>query len=613
VSGIPAELVANSSVAYDAVSVLRDGRVVYWLESRPDGSDALVRWTLEEGVQDVLPDGPSVASYVHEYGGGAYLATETDIWFSSATDQQLYRATGEHAISVSSPPAVPGSVRYADMRLNPDNQGLWAVRERHEPASVINELVWLPTTGGGPRIAAEGWDFYSFPRPSPDGRWLAWTCWNAPLMPWDGTWLQLAEVLAPGRLGEPVLVAGGPEESVFQPEWSPDGVLHLVSDRSGWWNLYAWRDGQLSPVWTPESELGVAQWEFGYSTYAFLNRDRIAVLAQNGGRQSLHVVEDGATHDVDLPFTSIKPYLSAAGATVALIASSPLRAPQVVLVDIDTGGQRTLAAPQHPLGCKTLSQPRPFIFPTRDGAHAHGLYHPPAHNRPRPPLIVKAHPGPTTNTPLRLDWHTQYFTSRGYAVAEIDYRGSTGYGRPYRQALRSQWGVVDAQDCADAATHLAAVGLADPHRTVIWGASAGGYTALRALTLTDTFTAAIAHSPVIDPETWRNSAPKFQAHHTDGLIGPSPTSTTYQQRSPLQHSKSINQPVLILHGTHDPITPPEQSAALVQALGRQAHLITFAGEGHTLRTPESIERALRAELDFLTNPRSLQIPPRKSK
>ncbi|WP_395110613.1 S9 family peptidase [Actinomadura sp. SCN-SB] len=600
-SAITAELVAKASVAYDAVTVLDGGNLVYWLEGRPDGSDALVSWTPQTGVRDVLPGGPSVASYVHEYGGGAYLATDTGIWFCNADDQRLYHATGDHIIPLTRAPNVPGSVRYADMRLNPDRHGLWAVRERHEPDAVINELVWLPATGGETRVVASGWDFYSYPRPSPDGRWLAWTCWNAPLMPWDGTWLHLAEILAPGQLGEPIVVAGGPEESVFQPEWSPDGVLHLVSDRSGWWNLYAWRDNRLSPVWTPESELGVAQWEFGYSTYAFLDHGRIAVLAHNGGQQYLHILQEGTTRHVDLPFTSIKPYLSASNTTAAIIAASPTQAPQVVLVDLDTGRHRTLAAPN--TSTSTLSWPRAFTFPTRDGARAHGWYHPPAEDRRQPPLIVKAHPGPTASTPLRLDWHTQYFTSRGYAVAEIDYRGSTGYGRRYRQALHGQWGVLDALDCADAAAYLIATGHADRQRTAIWGASAGGYTALRAIALTDIFTAAIAHSPVIEPTTWRNAAPKFQAHHTDSLIGPpAQAKETYRQRSLLQHPENINRPILLIHGDNDPITPPEQSHLLAQTLGHQAHLLSFRNEGHTLRTPDSIQQALQAELDFLTNP-----------
>ncbi|GAA2166498.1 S9 family peptidase [Actinomadura napierensis] len=537
-----------------------------------------------------------MASYVHEYGGGAYYATDTDVWFCNAADQRIYRTTNHGPV-----PATPSTaVRYADMR--PSTGGLWAVREHREDDRVINDLAWIPTSTGATRTVASGWDFYSFPRPSPDGRWLAWTCWNNPNMPWDGTTLYLAEILDnSGTLAEPVPIAGGPDESVFQPEWSPDNVLHFISDHSGWWNLYRWTGDHTEPVLQRDAELGVAQWEFGYSTYAFLD-DAIAVLVQYGGTQTIELLRGGKTTTLDLPYTSIKPYLSGSGTTIAAIASSPQQAPRVVLIDAATGHHRPLTRTPA-TNPQPASLPEPFTFPTRDGGTAHGVYHHPRSVEGRPPLIVKAHPGPTANTPLRLDWHTRYFTSRGYAVAEIDYRGSTGYGRAYRQALHGRWGVLDAHDCADAAVHLAATGRTDPDRTVIWGASAGGYTALRALAITDTFTAAIAHCPVIDPATWRDAAPKFQAHHADALIGPWPdTATIYQQRSLLHHPGHITRPVLILHGQDDPITPPDQSRALADVLGSRARLLTFPGEGHVLRSPNSIKQALAVEEDFLTNP-----------
>ncbi|MFB4298475.1 S9 family peptidase [Actinomadura sp. NTSP31] len=589
---VPADKVAEATTSLDAVQVLQGGAVVYWLEGRPDGHDALVRWTPGDGARDVLGPGTDVASHVHEYGGGAYHATDTGIWFCDAADQRIYRTTDHDPVPVT--PAA--GARYADMR--PGVGGLWTVRERHEDTCVINDLVWVPASADEPRTVASGWDFYSFPRPSPDGRWLAWTCWNAPNMPWDGTTLYLAEVLdSAGTLGTPRLIAGGSDESVFQPEWSPDNVLHFISDRTGWWNLYRWTGDRIEPVLQRQAELGVAQWEFGYSTYTFLD-DAIAVLVQQGGTQRIELLRDGKTTALDLPYTSIKPYLSGSGTTIAAIASSPQQAPQTVLIDAGTGRHQPLkSAHAHP-----ASNPEPFTFPTRDGSTAHGLYHSPSAVQGPPPLIVKAHPGPTANTPLRLDLHTQYLTSRGYAVAEIDYRGSTGYGRTYRQALHGQWGVLDAHDCADAATHLAATGRADPDRTVIWGASAGGYTALRGLAITDTFTAAIAHCPVIDPATWRDAAPKFQAHHADTLIGPWPdTAPTYQQRSLLHHTEHITRPVLILHGDDDPITPAAQSRALAAALGPQADLLTLPGEGHVLRSPNSIKQALTAELAFLTD------------
>lgn len=588
---IPAELVAQESTAYDAVQMA--GEAVYWLEGRPNGRDVLVRWHPDDAKQDVTPEGMDVASYVHEYGGGAYLATTEEVWFCNAADQRIYhqRIHG-HPTPVTPQPERPGSHRYADLALSPDGRSLFCVRERYEPHGVINELVVLPADGQGTvRTIASGWDFYSFPRPSPDGRWLAWTCWNAPYMPWDATWLFVAEIHPDNRLGDPVRVAGGPTESVFQPQWSPDNTLHFISDRSGWWNLYRWQDGQSQPVLHQEAELGVAQWEFGYSTYAFMANDLIAVIAQQGTRQQVQILEANRLRAISLPYNSIKPYLSGHDTKATLIASSPTQTPSVVYINIDTTQAQHLAGateiPDH-----ELSPPEPFTFPTRDGAHAHGLYYPPttpAQSTP-PPLLVKAHPGPTANFPQRLDWHTQYFTSRGYAVAEVDYRGSTGYGRRYRQALQGQWGTLDAHDCADAATHLAKIGKAHPDRMAIWGASAGGYTALRALTITDTFAAAIARSPVINPATWSRAAPKFQAHHAEGLTGSHSADTAVQADS---------RPVLMLHGENDRITPAEETQAFAAALGGRARLVTFPNEGHTLRSKSATEASLEIEGAFL--------------
>jgi dipeptidyl aminopeptidase/acylaminoacyl peptidase len=600
VTGLPADLIARASTSYDAVRICGD--TLFWVEGRTNGGDVLIRWTQQDGEQAITPRGFSVASYVHEYGGGAWAATQEAVWFCNADDQRLYRTTSTGTIPVDPPPPHPGTIRYADLRMDPGGRHLWAVRERHEPGRVINDLVAIPaTTAAEPRTAASGWDFYAFPRPSPDGRRLAWTCWNAPLMPWDGTWLFAADVSAGGDLGEPVLVAGGADESVFQPEWSPAGVLHFASDRGGLWGLYKWQDADVVPVAVPEAELGVAQWEFGYSTYAFLDSGQIAVIAQRGSRQSLEIAGQGRLRPVDLPYTSIKPYLSAHGSNVAMIASSPAQAPAVVLVDADRHTSQQIAGPDPLADSGSLSQPDPFVFTSRDGAAIHGLYYPPQHpRRIPPPLVVKAHPGPTANVQLRLDWHTQYLTSHGFAVAEIDYRGSTGYGRDFRNALRSAWGERDALDCADSAEYLATLGRADPQRTAIWGASAGGYTALRALIRTPVFAAGIARSPVIDPQTWRDAAPKFQAHHADGLIGPWPEAApTFWARSVLHNADAISRPVLLLHGDQDTITPVAESRALARALGDRCQLAVFPGEGHTLRSPNVQRRALEMETGFL--------------
>jgi dipeptidyl aminopeptidase/acylaminoacyl peptidase len=600
VNGLPAQRAAQASVSYDAARILPQG--VFWVEGRHDGRDVLVRWTPEQGSRDVIPAGFSVASRVHEYGGGAWTADGEAVWFCNASDQRLYHMASSEVRPASWQAGQPGTTRYADLTVHPGGNVLWSVRERHQPDQVVNDLVAMPLNlAAAPRIAASGQDFYAFPRPSPDGTRLAWTSWDAPQMPWDGTCLHVAEADRDGNLGEPVLAAGGRDESVFQPEWSPDGILHFLSDRSGWWGLYTWKDGDVTAVWTDTAELGVAQWEFGYSTYAFLDPGRIAVIVQRGPHQSLNIIGHGQARQIPLPYTSIKPYLSACGNDIALIASNATTPPAVVTVNADDHAIRQITQPRTAASPATMSEPEPFSFTAHDGTRVHGLYYrpwdPAAHP---PPLVVKAHPGPTANVQMRLDWHTQYLASLGFAVAEIDYRGSTGYGRAFRNALRGTWGNDDALDCAQAARHLAGRDKADPSRTVIWGASAGGYTALRAAILTPGLAGCIARSPVIDPRTWRQAAPKFQAHQTDNLIGPWPEQApAYQARSVLHNAQAITCPVLLLHGAADPVTPASQSRELARKLGDLAQLAVFPDEGHTLRSPRVLQQALELERSFL--------------
>ncbi|AWS47066.1 prolyl oligopeptidase family serine peptidase [Streptosporangium sp. 'caverna'] len=590
VSPIPAELVARATVSHDAVQTV--GEIVYWIEGRPSG-DVLVRWTASDGSQDVLPEGFHVASYVHEYGGGAYLATERDLWFCNAYDQRIYHVSeGRDPVPVTPVPVLPGALRYADLRLLPGSSWLICVRERHEDdGSVHNELVILPgDRSAEPRVIASGDDFYMSPEPSPDGRRLAWVSWNAPLMPWDGSCLWVADIQPDGSLTDPRLVAGGEEESVCQPRWSPEGVLHLVSDRSGWWNLYAWRDDRLDPVITGEFEVAAAPWEFGYRTYAFQGAQVVAVI-QQGPRHHLAVRNpDGALERLVLPYTSIKPYLAMAGWSIAFIGSSSALLPTVVLADPD-GSVRELASAGLVLVPASLVRPEPFVFSTRDGAEAYGLYYPPLEESDQPPpLLVRAHPGPTANWPLRLDLHAQYFTSRGFAVADIDYRGSTGYGRAYRLQLRGRWGTVDATDCADATLHLAATSRVDPRRMTIWGASAGGYTVLRALATTDAFAAGVARSAVVDLEAWSAAAPKFQAHHAELL---------HSEHSSEVSEPGIRRPLLLIHGDEDRVTPLAQACTLVQRLGRSSHLLIVPRMGHTLQRPSDVHCVLRVELGHL--------------
>jgi dipeptidyl aminopeptidase/acylaminoacyl peptidase len=474
------------------------------------------------------------------------------------------------------------------------------VRERHDDAGVTNELVMLPADGSAvPWPVAQGWDFYSFPRPSPDGSTLAWTTWRHPLMPWDGTWLWTAEIRQDGTLGPAWHIAGGPDESVFQPEWSPGGVLHFVSDRTGWWDLYSCPpDGAIvSLVHLESADLGTAQWEFGYSTYAFLDQDRIAVLAYQGGATQLNIWDRRRpnTRVVESPYTSMKPYLAAHPRGVTMIGAAPDRMPAVIVADIASGKFRELTAATGVAPGSQAPNPEVRNIPARDGGRVYAtLYRPQPDTNPAPvPMVVRAHPGPTCNASLRLDPWVQFFVSHGFAVLDVDYRGSTGYGRAYRTALRGQWGVLDVSDCVDAVHAVGQDGSLDLTRVVISGASAGGYTALRAATNTTRFRAATVRSAIVDPAAWRAAAPKFQSRHADLLLGPV---STWRDRSLFRPGTTAHCPILAIHGDRDTVTPLRQVRELVETLGERVSLVVYPDEGHGLNRPENIEHSEYVEL-----------------
>lgn len=587
---------AGPSVAsFDAVQFA--GEHLYWIEGRPSG-DVLVRSRGSAGPEDVLPPGVAVASYVHEYGGGAYLATGNTVWFVRADDQQIWRVTRAGLQAVTAAPQ-HGQNRYADLRLSPHGL-LVAVRERHHNDAVTNELVMLPADGSAaPWPMAQGWDFYSFPRPSPDGNTLAWTTWRHPLMPWDGTWLWIAEIRKDGTLGAARHIAGGPDESVFQPEWSPGGVLHFVSDRTGWWDLYACPpNGDIvSLVHLESADLATAQWEFGYSTYAFLDNDRIALLAHQGGATKLNIWDRcrPPVRAVELPYTSIKPYLAAHARQIAMIVSAPDRMPAIIVTDIDSREPHELTAAAGVAPGWQAPNPEVVDILARDGGRVYATLHRPrSENGSAPaPVIVRAHPGPTSNAPLRLDPWVQFFVSQGFAVLDVDYRGSTGYGRAYRNALRGHWGVLDVSDCIDAVQARGHDGTLDLTRVVISGTSAGGYTALRAATNTKHFRAATVRSAIVDPVAWRTAAPKFQSHHVDLLLGPI---STWRDRSLLCPGITAHCPILAFHGDQDTITPLRQVREFAATIGDRVSLVVYPDEGHGLRRPTNIEHAIHAEL-----------------
>jgi dipeptidyl aminopeptidase/acylaminoacyl peptidase len=616
-SPISAELVAAGGVSLDEVRVA--GPAVCWVEGRPlEGGRQVVRRAVPGlPVEDLVPEGFNARTRVHEYGGGSYALAGETLFFSNFRDQRLYRLDpgGDRPRPVTPEPPTPAAHRYADACPTPDGRRLVCVRERHQDGQVDNELVVLPADGGGePLVLAAGRDFYASPRVSPDGRRLAWLEWDHPNMPWDGTELRLAALDGDALAGDPVTVAGGPDEAVFQPEWSPDGVLHLISDRTGWWNLYrvgSQGSGALEALFPAEEEFGHPQWVFGMATYAFLPGGRIACIHGRGPLQRLGVLEaDGTLADLDLPFTSFHPpQVRAAGERVACIAGSPADARAVVLIDPAGGGVEVLRSSEdRELDPGYLTVPEPIEFPTEGGRTAHALYYPPANRDAqgpageRPPLVVASHGGPTSGVTSDLHVSYQYFTSRGIAVVDVDYGGSTGYGRAYRQRLDGRWGIVDVDDCVAAARHLVGRGDVDPARLAIRGGSAGGYTTLCALTFRDDFTAGASYYGVADVAALARDTHKFESRYLDRLIGPWPEAEAlYRERSPIHFTDRLSCPVILLQGLEDEVVPPTQAemmAAALDAKGIPYAYLPFPGEQHGFRQAAHIRRALEAELYF---------------
>lgn len=614
-SPIRSDLIASASIALGSVAV--SDNAVYWLEGRPTegGRSVLVKRTTDGSVTDVTPQGFNVRTLVHEYGGGALWLHGDTVFFANFADQRLYRQDpGEEPRPITPEPPAPRSLRYADGCVTPDGRLIICVQEEHAPdGQVHNRLVALPADGSAePRIIAEGHDFYSFPRVSPDGTRLVWTTWDHPRMPWDGTDLWIATLNQDGTLSDVRHLAGGTEESIFQPAWSPDGTLHLISDRTGWWNLYALHGGELTPLAPMDAEFGVPQWVFGLSTYDFLPDGRIACLYSQQGLTHLGVITPGSgrVEPVETSFTAFR-YIHAApsGEQVWVIAASAAHPASVASIDLQTGHatvvRKSLEVDIDP---GYLSTPEPIEYPTDGGLTAHALFYRPA-NRDftgpegeRPPLLVLSHGGPTGQTTSALNLEIQFWTSRGFAVVDVNYGGSTGYGREYRERLKGNWGIVDVADCVNAARYLAQQGEVDGERLAIEGGSAGGYTTLCALTFTDVFSAGASYFGVADAAALARDTHKFESRYLDGLIGPYPEAEDlYRERSPLYHADRISCPIILLQGLEDAVVPPAQAEAMVEALeaNRIPHAyIPFEGEQHGFRKAENIRRSLDAVYYF---------------
>lgn len=613
-----------------------EGAAVIWAEGRATegGRTQLVRRpdrSTDGSRTDLLPAGANARTAVHEYGGGAWWlhpGSPGVVWYVEWSDQRVYRLdhrADDDPVALTPEPAVARGDRYADGHVAPDGSWLVAVREHHPseqaPATeVVNEVVRLDARApSAPQVLVTGPDFVAAPRISPDGAALAWLSWDHPSMPWDDVELTVRDLVS----GVDTVVAGGPGESVTEPQWQPDGSLTFLSDRTGWWNLYRWMPGEdIEPLVRIDAEIGVPGWALGGSRYALLDDGRVVFARSSHGFDALAVRElDGTITELDTPFSVVGSVRADGPHAVVCVAGSPTAEPgvhRVVPAPASAGepgaaGVQTLRAPRdlglHP---ETISVPEPIQFLSGDAEGSprtgYALYYPPlgAHDAPAdelPPLLVVIHGGPTGAAAPVLSVGVQYWTSRGFGVVDVDYAGSTGYGREYREQLKGAWGVVDVADCLAAARTLAETGRVDPARMAIRGGSAGGFTTLAALARADTpFSAGADHFGVADLAALAADTHKFESRYLDGLVGPYPEAgDVYRERSPLTHVDRFSTPLIVLQGDEDAIVPPNQSEMIVDALrtrGVPVAYLLFRGEQHGFRKAENIRRALDAELAF---------------
>ncbi len=611
-SPITADLIVSGSVGLSQPTL--EGRDIYWVEMRPSegGRNVIVRLEPSGKTADVNPQPFNARTRVHEYGGGDYIVHNRAVYFSNFADQRLYvqQGTGKPA------PITPAAeMRYASCVFDAIRNRLICVREDHTNAELeaVNTIaaVNVDSSNGCGEVLVSGSDFFGAPRISNDGSRIAWISWDHPNMPWNGTELWVGEFLPDGSIGNRELIAGGPAVSILQPEWSPTGRLYFVSDRNGWWNLYRQNEhGSVESVIEMEAEFGMPQWIFGLSNYAFADPDIIVCTYSRRGFSELGKI-DVKTRKllaVPSPYTDIS-FVRADSGRAVLRAGSPSEPAAIVLWKASTDEFEVLRHSNN-LGIDSsfFSAAAAVEFPTEGGLTAHGFFYPPrnphysAPDGELPPLLVKSHGGPTSAAASALSLNIQYWTSRGIAVLDVNYGGSTGFGRAYRERLTDNWGIVDVDDCANGARYLVQRGEVDSNRLMITGGSAGGYTTLCALTFREVFGAGASHYGVSDAEALAKETHKFESRYLDGLFGPYPEQReTYRARSPINFTEQLACPVIFFQGLEDQVVPPNQAEVMVAALkekGIPVAYVPFEKEQHGFRQAKNIKRALEGELYF---------------
>jgi dipeptidyl aminopeptidase/acylaminoacyl peptidase len=611
-SPITSEIIVKDGINFTGLTVDEDN--IYWIETRPaEGGRHVIVCRSNDGViADVTPMPFNVRSTVHEYGGGAMAVSRGIVFFSNFSDQRLYR---QESGGIPRPLTPPNAFRYADASIDWDRDLLFCVREDHtKTGEAVNSIVKLDLVAGGPGdIVIEGNDFYSSPRLSPNGKYLAWVTWNHPHMPWHGTELWLAEVNQDGSLTNKFIVAGGREESVLHPQWSHGNELYFASDRTGWWNLYRFRSGDVEPLHSMEAEFAGGGWALGECKYSFsADGSVICAFNQNGLWKFAWIDSESLEFCFyDLPFTDIgrSGLHVLSGLQGVCTVGSPTSVAAVVLFDLITGSHSVLRQSKEiDIEEGYLSVPEAIEFPTGNGLTAHAFFYPPLNRyfegyaSEQPPLLVISHGGPTGATSATLKLETQYWTTRGIAVVDVNYGGSTGYGVAYRQRLTGNWGIVDVDDCVNAAKYLIKRGDVDGDRLMIRGGSAGGYTTLAALTFTNVFKAGASYYGISDLEMLARDTHKYESRYLDSLIGAYPERRDlYIDRSPIHHVDNLSCPLILFQGLEDKVVPPNQAERMLEVLrqkGLPVAYVPFEGEQHGFRKSENIKRSMEIELYF---------------
>jgi dipeptidyl aminopeptidase/acylaminoacyl peptidase len=607
-SPITAESVAKKSIRFGDLQV--DGDCLFWVESRPaeKGRSVIVQHGSEGESRDIIQPPYNARSRVHEYGGGAFTVSKGIVYFVNFEDQRIY---AKERTGMPHPLTTQDEKRYADLIVDEMRDRIICIEEAHGASSPVNSIVSIDMNGKVvPQRLVAGNDFYSSPCMSPDGKRLAWLTWNHPNMPWDGTELWMAEYDAAGRIKDPRKVGGGVSESVFQPEWSPGGTLYFVSDMNGWWSIYRFTGKGVEPMFSADAEFGMPQWVFGLSTYGFISEENIVCAFNRRGYWRLATIntETHELSEIDTPFNDIT-HLKTANEWIIFYGGSSQEGLSVIRHNAFTDKTQVIRrSDDTTVDPAYLSEPELVEFDTTDQKKAYGFFYRPRNkdysgpSDERPPLIVVSHGGPTSCSYPSLDLKIQFWTSRGFAILDVNYGGSTGFGRPYRERLKGHWGMVDVDDCVNGAKYLIENDLVDRDRLAIRGGSAGGYTTLASLTFRDVFKAGASYYGVSDLEALARETHKFESRYLDGLVGPYPQAAkVYKERSPIYHVEHLRAPIIFFQGLDDKVVPPNQAELMVQALRDMkipVAYIAFEGEQHGFRKAANIARCLEAELYF---------------